>query len=134
MLKYLLVWYERERSAVSEAETLISEFGRLAGPVAWFRAREAGLDREARILRRMVARDVRRILMRNPERAASLVVDRERLARLPVSKAAQEIAAAGSGLDGAALLHPRPGPDGGARLEPPEERRDAAYGRSRPAV
>lgn len=133
MLKYLLVWYERERSAVAEAEALISEFGRLAGPVAWFRAREAGLDREGRILRRMVARDVRRILMRHPERAASLVVDRERLARFPVSKAAREIVAAGSGLDGAALLHPRPGPAGQVLREPPEAPRDAAYARSRPA-
>ncbi|HMQ93987.1 MAG TPA: hypothetical protein PKA33_05365 [Amaricoccus sp.] len=100
MLKYLMVWYEREQSAVLEAEALISEFGRLAGPVAWLRSREAGLDRKTKVLRRMVAREVGRILTRQPERAAGLVVDRDRLARLTVSGAAREIAAAGGGLGG----------------------------------
>ena len=131
MLKHLLVWYERERSAVLEAEALISEFGRLAVPVAWLRAREAGLDRETHVLRRMVAREVGRILTRQPERAADLVVDRDRLARLSVSGPAKEIAAAGGGLDGTALIEH--GPAGRARQSPEETARGPASLRSRSA-
>ena len=130
MLKYLMVWYEGEQSAVLEAEALISEFGRLAGPVAWLRSREAGLDRKTKVLRRMVAREVGRILTRQPERAAGLVVDRDRLARLSVSGAAREIAAAGRGLGGSVPAGPGPGVGGRQGLEAPP---DPAHARTRSA-